>query len=590
MGQLIKYIILVFVVFTVNHVTADNIQFTASTKGNVATGERFEVVYSVNADAGKFKAPSFKDFNVLSGPSQSSSTSVQIINGSVSQSISYSYSYILEAVKEGTFTIPPATVEVNGKSYQSNSLTVKVAKGNPVSQQQSNTNKQSSPSDIKGGNLYLKTIVNKTKIYKGEQLYVIQKIYTRFNLIGIGDKKFECAGFWSEDIKMSEIIPRNENVNGILYQVAELKKSILIPQRSGKITIGPAEIECKVQTSFFDVFGTVYKVKSQPVTIEVLPLPSQNVPGDFNGAVGSFSLKSDINKTNIKTNEAVNLKITVSGNGNLKLIDNFKIYFPPDLETYDPKISDNTSVGESGVSGSKTFEYVIIPRNPGQFKIPSVVLTYFDISKKAYTTLTTPEYILNVGKGDGKESAVTYSGVNQEDIKYIGSDIRFIKTGSVMFYKQGYSFFGSGLFWLLLLCPVVLFVLFVIFWRDQLKKRRNIALMRNKKATRVAQKRLKKANAYLKENNKSLFYEEISRALWGYLSDKLTIPVSELSIDSANAAMNSKNISGDIITEFTNTLNNCEFARFAPGDESLAMDKIYNEALETIKKIEKEIK
>jgi hypothetical protein len=593
---------------------AENVQFTASAKTPVTVGEQFYLTYSVNANASAFKAPSFKDFYVIQGPSQSSSTSMQWVNGQMSQSVALTYTYVLQATKEGTFTIPPATVTIDGKSHQSNSLTITVGKATPgqQSQQQSQNRNQpgqsSKTSTVSGDDIFIRTIISKTSAYKGEPILVIQKIYTRVNIAGFEDVKMPSyKGFWSEEIKMpGQISLRRENYNGSIYNVAELKKTIIIPQQSGKLQIDAAEITCIAQVpsknqsnNIWNFFGpsyqnVKYRVVSKSVSVDVKNLPTQNQPADFNGAVGNFSLKSDIDKTSVKTNDAVNLQFTISGSGNLKLIDKVNVDFPTDFETYDPKITSNINTSESGVSGSKKFEYLIIPRNPGKFKIKPVTLTYFDISSKTYKTLTTPEYTINVEKGTGEAANVTYRSANQEDVKFIGSDIRFIKNQPFILTKIGSFFFNSTLFYILLLLPFILFIIFLIIYRRTLKQRSNIAAMRNRKATKVARKRLKVAEKTLHAtslpNYKETFYIEISKALWGYTSDKFTIPIAELSMDTVNIFLSQKGVSEEIIQKIVDTLNNCEYARFAPGDSTSAMNNIYSEAIATIELIESQLK
>ena len=618
---LIKYFLLFIIHYSLfTNLFADNIQFVASAKSPVANGEQFYITYSVNANASAFKAPAFKDFSLISGPSQSSSTSMQWVNGQMTQSVQLSYTYVMQAVKEGTFSINPASVTVGGKTYQSNSLTITVVKGSPNTttqpqqqqqqqQQQSrnNNSQQSAGTGISADDVFVRTTVSKSSAFKGEAIILTQKIYSRVHLAGFDPANIKwpsCNGFWTEEIKMPQSIStRRENLNGNLYEVAELKKTIIIPQMTGKLTIEPAEVMCIVQVAqknasnniwdqFFGggVQNKKYLAKSKAVTIDVKNLPSQNQPADYNGAVGNFTMNAQVDKTSLKTNEAVNLQITISGNGNLKLIDKLNVNFPTDFETYDPKITSNINTNETGLSGSKKFEYLVIPRNPGKFSIKPVTFSYFDIISKTFKTLTSPEFIINVTKGDGTSANVSYRSANQEDVKYIGSDIRFIKNQPFILTKIGKFFFNSTLFYLLIIIPFILFVLFVLVYRRTIKQRSNIALMRNKKATKVAQKRLKDAEKQLKQNNKNSFYIEISKALWGYVSDKFTIPIADLSMDTVNIYLSQKGVSEKIIKKITETLNNCEFARFAPGDSTSVMNNIYTEAINTISLIEKELK
>ena len=316
-------------------------------------------------------------------------------------------------------------------------------------------------------------------------------------------------------------------------------------------------------------------------------MPSSDKPADYNGAVGNFTFRSEIDKSKLKTNEPITLKYVVSGQGNIQLIDKMNIIFPPDFETYDPKITSDIKTSASGISGSQTFEYLMIPRKPGRFIIKPVTFSYFDLSKQKYIRITSPQYTIDVEKGVGDASTVTYSGVNKEDIQYIGSDIRHIKNQPLNLRKTGVLFFNSILFYLWILLPLLIFIFLVVYWKKRTKRRADTLLMKNRKATKIARKRLKKANDFLKSGKQEEFYVEISQALWGYLSDKFGISLAELSMDSINEALVNKKVDENIISQFKETLDNTEFARFAPGDKSLMMEKIYNEALELILKIER---
>jgi hypothetical protein len=386
---------------------------------------------------------------------------------------------------------------------------------------------------------------------------------------------------------------------------------VLYPLKSGKLVIDPFELECiaqyKRQTKtktgdpFFDDFfnnsffnGSYANVekslKSNSVVVNVRPLPTSEKPVDFSGAVGTFTFKTELDKTRTKTNDAINLKCTITGKGNIQLIDKLNINFPPDFETYDPKITNNVNTTGAGASGSQTFEYLIIPRKAGKFTIKPITFSYFDLGKRRYVTLTSPLYTVDVEKGSGDAASVTYSGTGKEDIKYIGSDIRHIKNELFVPRKAGTFFFASTGFFLWLFIPVLLFIMIIILWKKQERRRSDLALMKNRKATRVAIQRLKKANAFLKEQRQEAFYIEISQALWGYLSDKFGIPLAELSMDSVHEALVKKNVKDEIIQQFIETLNNTEYARFAPGEKTMIMEKTYQEALEIITRIERELR
>lgn len=607
---------LIFFIIGSGNIFAEDVKFYVSAPSTVGSGQQFAVTFTVNAAASNLKAPSFKGFSVLSGPNQSSSSSMQIINGRMSQSVSYSFTYYLQAGSEGSYTISPAKITVEGKSYETESFTIKVVKSaansaNQQQQQQQQQGGQSTGGNISDKDLFLRASVSNASPYLGEQVIVTYKLYTSVAIAQYSINKLSSnKGFWSEDLTKENEKPKQykEYLNGKQYIVAEIRKVALFPQESGRLNVEPLEVDVIAQiqnqrrrtNSIFDFFDDPFSssvqnvkkvLKANNLTINAKPLPSANKPEDFAGAVGNFTFRADIDKTELKANEAVNLKFTISGRGNIKLIDKLNVVFPTDFETYDPKISDNINTSDNGVSGTKTFDYLLIPRNQGVYTIKPVTFTYFDLNKGKYITLSSPEYTLKVAKGDGKQqNNVALTSVNQEEIKYIGSDIEHIKTKAMKLNNKGEHFFLSDLFFVFSVIPLLLFIAALIFRRKHIKLRSNIALLKNRKATKVANKRLKKAKTYLVSKEKDKFYIEISQALWGYISDKFSIPLSDLSMDSVREALTKQNVAEDIISDFIKTLNNCEFARFAPGDESLTMDKIYKEASDIISKTENELK
>ncbi len=594
---------------------AQEVQFVGSANSVVETGEQFRLTYTLNTEGSNFIGPAIQNFSMLAGPSQSSSSSVQYINGRVMQSSTISFTFILQAIQPGTYTLSGASVVVNGKKIQSNPVTIKVVKGNSSSPQGNSNNTPEAGANLDGNDLFLKAVPSKSNPLQGEQITVTYKLYTRVpvSLNGI-DKIPSYEGFWSQDLikDKDKYAQYNETINGQKYMVAEIRKVALFPQKGGKLLIDPLQIDivAQLQTKkkrnsfndpFFDNFfndsffgSSVQNVKktlrSNSVTVNVKPLPAQVRPADFSGAVGSFELKPSIDRKELKANEALTLRLNISGKGNLNLIEKPNVVFPPDFEAYDPKIIDNISYTANGVSGSRTFEYLVIPRNPGEFIIKPASFSYFDLAKNTYVRLQSPQYTIKVQKGDGSEANITISSANQEDIKYLGQDIRFIRSAPFELTPVGKYFFGSDLYYLLLVLPALLFAVMIFVWKNQIKKRSDIAFMRNKKATRIATSRLKKANTYLKEAKQEAFYNEISHALWGYLSDKFNISLSELSTESVRMALQPKEVDESIITQFTDTLHHCEYARFAPGDKSTIMEQIYNEALTIITKIEHELK
>ena len=587
---------------------ADVVKFTATAKTTVRVGEQFQLQYKINAEGSGFRGPGISDFQILTGPNTSTNSSVQIINNKVTRQTSYVFNYILRARQEGTFTIPPATINYQGKQYTSNSLTIKATKGSASSSQGKSSGAANENS------VFIRAYISNTTPVLGEQIILTYKLFTSVPISNIDDSKISSfPGFWSKNLleRRSSYKQTREQIEGKEYVVAEIKKFALFPQRSGEITIEPGELNCVAQIRsdskrkssdpFFDSFfndpffnsryqNVEQQLHSNSLKIEVKPLPGKDKPVNFNGAVGSYNFKSEINKTEVTTNEAITLKYTLSGKGNLQLIDPPTINFPTDFEVYDPEIKNNIKTSTGGVSGTRTFEYLIIPRNPGDYAIKSVDFSFYDIKKRNYVTINTPEYNIKVVRGEGATNNITYSGVSQEDIQYIGQDIRHIKLPPYNLRPIGYFFFRSANYFVLLLIPVLIFIIILIIWRKSVKRRSDLAQVKNKKATKVSKKRLKIASSFMKENKENEFYVEISKALWGYISDKFNISRSELSMDNVNDKLLQKSVNGKIINQFIDTLNNTEYARFAPGDKSQNMDGIYNQALEIISKIERELK
>lgn len=585
----------------------EKVQFVASTKSTVKVGEQFQLQYKINAEGSGFKGPKLSDFQVLTGPNTSTSSSVQIINNQVKREISYVFTYILRAGNEGSFSIPPATVNYQGKQYSSNALKVKVVKGAATSKQQSQGKSDEN-------SVFIRAFVSNTTPMQGEQIILTYKLYTSVGISNLdGSKISSFPGFWSRNLlgNRESLKQTKEIIEGQEFVVAEFKRFALFPQRSGEINIERGELKCVAQIRsnskrkssdpFFDSFfndpffnsryqNVEKQLFSNSLKINVKPLPGKDKPADYSGAVGSYTFKSEISNTEVTANEAITLKYTLSGKGNLELIDPPAVNFPTDFEVYDPEIKNNIKTSQSGVSGTRVFEYLIIPRNPGDYTIKPVEFSYFDIKSRKYVRINTPEYKIKVARGEGNTNSVTYSGVSQEDIQYIGRDIRHIKLPPYNLRPIGNFFFKSLKYLLVLVIPVFIFILILIIWRKSVKQRSDVALVKNKQATKVSKKRLKTASVFMKENKENEFYVEVSKALWGYISDKFNIPRSELSMDNVNEKLLRKSVNEQIIKQFIETLNNTEYARFAPGDKLQNMDSIYKQALEMITKIERELK
>ena len=606
---------LVLLVFGVSlKASADDVKFTASAPQAVEVGEQFRLQFVLNAKGSNFAEPNITDFQVLSGPNTSTSSNIQWSNGSMSQSTTYTYTFILMADHAGKFTIPSATIKSGGKTYQSNPITIEVVAGsrpaasNGGQQQQTGnqggTQTTTNP-DLSSDDLFVAITVDKKKLYQGQYLVATIKLYInpRKDVSGFEDVKFPpFTGFWSSDLEAPQQVSlQRENVNGQIYNTGLLKKVLLMPQRSGELTIDPMEITVLSRTRvrsnnpFDDFFGgsyrtTPYKLVSKPVKINVEPLPAGK-PADFSGGVGNFTLNASVDKTEVKANEAVTLKVKVSGTGNLKFINNIKIDFPPDIDVYDPKTTQNIKTDASGMSGSVTFDYLFIPRYAGNYRIAPITFSYFDTKSKTYKTLTTQEFNISVEKGDGEAEA--NSGVVQaltkEDVKFIGKDIRYIKPVERLDRRQQ-MMFGTPLFYGCYAIPLLIFVAIILFRLAQIKQNANQAAVKNRKAGKVSRKRLRQASKYMKQGQEAQFYDELLKGIWGYLSDKLSIPVANLSKDNVTDILAAHNVDSQLVGELMDLLNSCEFARYAPAAVSGGMEEIFRKADDTLSKLDQKVK
>ncbi|MDR2147102.1 MAG: BatD family protein [Tannerella sp.] len=594
---------------------AQNVTFKASAPPSVALGAQFRLQYIVNVlNATELRIPSAisENFDILMGPSVGTSSVTSISSSGQQSSNTVTYTYIVMAKKEGTFTFEPASIKVGNSEYKSNSMTINVlpadqtlsSQGGGQQQSGGNNGQQTGSAAISSDNIFVRMIVSDRSVYEQEGFLVTFKLYTAVDIAGVENVKFpEFEDFLSQDIEQKNTQWILENYNGRNYNAAVMRQAVLYPQRSGKLTIGSAKVQTTIRVrnqsgggrsifeDFFDTFREVNKeLVSQPVTIDVKPLPTGK-PASFSGTVGDFSLKSEINTTTLKTNEAVTIKLIFRGNGNIKLLKNPEIKFPNDFEVYDPKVTNNFNVSAAGASGTKVIEYMAIPRYPGDFTIPPVAFSYFDTKTETYKTLTSDAYNLHVEKGEGSGDAPVVSNyTNRENVRFLGKDIRYIKVNKPHFIENKDVFFGSFLYVMAYLMIAVLFIVFFIIYRKQVKENANIALVRTKKANKMAVKRLKQAEKLLKENREEPFYEEVLRALWGYLSDKLNMPQSELTKESVAAELTKYGVDDSLTHEFMEIVNTCEFARYAPTKSSGAMDKLFAETVDAIGKMENTIK
>lgn len=606
-----KIIFLLFTILAAWQVkAADKVRFVAEAADVVVSGDQVRLVFTVNSqDIKDFRAPSIKGFDVLMGPSRSQQSSIQIINGKRTSNSSTAFTYILLAGSPGTYTIPAASVEVNGEKVFSNAISIKVLpqdqnsgnSGNNGGGSASSSRSQAAGSRISANDLFITATASKTTVHEQEAILLTYKVYTVVNLRQLRGDMPDLKGFHTQEVDLPQQKKFTlEHYKGRNYNTTVWSQYVLFPQQTGKlevpsITFDGVIAQQTVSDDPFDAFfnGGGYvevkkKITTPKVVINVQPLPSK--PVGFAGAVGEFKLASSINATDVKTNDAVTIKLTLSGTGNMKLIGTPEMKFPQDFEIYDPKVTDDYKLTSNGLTGTKTFEYLAIPRHAGNFTIPAVEFTYFDLKSNSYKTLKTEAYNLKVAKGQGNADQVISDFTNKESVKMLGKDIRFIKLGDSSLRPKGDFFFGTVGYYLCYLIPLLLFVAFAVIYRQKALENANVAKVKTKKANKVATRRMKLAGKLLAENKKNEFYDEVLKALWGYISDKLSIPVSQLSKDNIEAELTNYGVQEALIAEFIGVLNECEYARYAPGNENEAMDKVYSASVEVISKMENSIK
>lgn len=596
---------------------ADEVSLRVSAPSTVEVGGKFRVQFTVNTqNVSHFSAPDFKGFEVIYGPATSSQSSFQMINGRTSQSSSIIYTYVLLAGNSGTFTIGSASVQVDGKTVKSKPVQVRVLSGgaggaggssNGGSSNgggnygggQSSSAPSASSSNISAKDLFMTATASRTSVHEQEAILLTYKIYTLVDLTQLDGKLPTLDGFQIQEIPL----PRTkefsiEQYNGRNYRTVTWSQYLLFPQKSGKLTIPSITYEGVVITrnrnldpieAFFNGQSGYSEVKRKittpTLTINVSPLP--NKPEGFSGAVGKFSVSSSISTKEVDANEAVTLKISVQGSGNMKLISTPEVHFPKDFETYDAKVNDNFQLTRSGLSGSKDFEYLFVPRHPGTYEIPASEFIYFDTESRSYKTIKTEAYTLKVNKGKGGagQSVSNYSG-QQQDVQQLNQDIRFIKKGDVDLHQPGDTFFGTWKCWAAYILPFLLFVIAMVLGRKQMKANANVAHLRGKKANKVALKRMKTAKKLLDAHDTGKFYDEVLRALWGYVGDKFNMSQESLNKENIEQSLTSRQVPDEQIQQFMKVLNDCEFARYAPGDVNENMENVYNSAISAISKME----
>ena len=592
-----RYLIMFGALVCMATLWADNVRFAVDGPRQVIQGQQFQLEYTLyNASGKDLRLPEFSGCKVLY-QGTSSGTSVSVVNGNVDRQTTETHVITLRAEKEGSYTFAPATISADGRTFSTNTWKLTILPPDKTSSSAGGASRQSMGEEAGNTELFIRTVLSKTKVYEQEALLATIKLYTRASGVQAENYSFPSfEGFVVQDIDL----PQNtsfelENYNGVNYKMAILKQCLLFPQRTGKITINPGKFEFQVETYQLvnGPFGPMRvpqgvsrSVSSNAASVEVMPLPAGK-PVSFMGGVGNFTLSSSISSTHVKANEAITLKLIFKGSGNLKYMKNPDVKFPVDFDVYDPKISTDLKNTDAGVSGIRTVEYTIIPRRAGEFTIPSVEFSYFDFSTNRYKTLATPEYHLTVEQGNTSEGSVVLANFSdQEAVKHLNQDIRYIKTGDLHQKKSESFFYGSWTYRLCYLVPLLLLVAFVLFNYRKARENANASRLKTKKANKVAIRRLKIAGKYLREHNSERFYDETLKAVWGYISDKLLLPLSELTRDNVAAQLMAYGADEELIGRVIQVIDTCEFARYAPAQSNEAMDRLYDETLDVIGKME----
>jgi len=605
--RLVKWV-LPFYLFTFLPLSLLSQTLTGSAPSHVSVGEQFRLTYTVNTqNATDFRAGDIPgELEVLIGPNRSMQSSYQMINGHTSSSSSITYTYIVCATKNGSFTIPPAHVVVGGKTIASNALNIKVSGSPQAGGGSSGASRQhrqdeqgeirDAGSQISGSDLFIKVSANKKRVYEQEPILLTYKVYTLVGLTSLRGDMPDLKSFYTQEVNLpSQKSFSIETFNGRPYRTTTWSQYVMFPQMTGKLQIPSITFEGIVvqQNRNIDPFeaffngGSGYievkkKIIAPGIDIEVVPLPER--PAGFSGGVGHFTVSASLNKTETKANDPVSVRITVSGTGNLKLVKQPQIELPKDFDKYEPKVTDKTKLTTAGIEGSMIYDILIVPRHQGHYEIPPVSLTYFDTSSKSYKTVISEPLMLDVAKGSGPGAMSDYSG--QQDLQELSRDIRYIKTGDVR--QQGIDefFFGSTAYWITLVIMALVFISLFVIFRQRAIENANVTKRRAGKANKVATKRLKKASMLMADNKPGEFYDEVLRALWGYVGDKLNIPVEQLSHDNISQRLSARGVGEETIAQFIGALDECEFERYAPGDPKGNMNKVYEKAMTAIEQIE----
>lgn len=610
MNKLKKITYLLLLVIITSGAWAQNLQFTAQYPEQVYVGEPFQITFSINtARPENFSPPAFKGLQVLFGPSQSSSSNISIINGVRSQNFSYAFTYQLMAEKEGVYRYNGASIFAEGKKHTTSPISIKALPSNKTAQTQpqGGGNQQNQPQTITGDQLYVRAYPNKTSVYMGEEIILNYRLYTAVSVAQYTlDKTPSFNGFWTvSPTSQLPISKKTETINGKTIISAQIYNQSLFPQETGKLNIEPLEIKTIVQIQvprqrqrsgsifdffddpFFDSYQNIEKtLRSEPLKINVKPLPQENRPLSFNGLVGKYDLNFKYDATKkVKANEVLKFYFTVKGQGNVDLIPAPNIVFPPDFEVYDPQITSSKKKAEGGVYGERTFEFIAIPRHSGTYQIPAFEYSYFNPETGTYVAKTFESFSINIEQGSEHYNATSKVKENNTDIEYLKSKLDDLNIGynTSIFLKPKFNYSIGGI--------LLIFFILLFAYHKRLKIKADVVGQKNKKAEKLARRYLKHAEKALKQKDANTFYILISQALWGFLSNKFNIPNSLLSVENVRKAMIDKKIDEELIAPFIETIEHCEFERFAPqGNRIERMEAIFSEALNIIIKMAKELK
>ena len=599
--RLLLYISLILG-FLIEGAEPSEAQITVSAPSRVSAGENFRIAYTINTqDVDDFKAGNIPSgLELIAGPYTSQQSSYQMINGHTTSSSSITFTFTLFAGKDGSFVVSPAHARVRGKWIASRPIRITVSGrarntgGAPQMHQDGGGQQEEvapAGSAITSKDLFIKVTANKYRVHEQEPVLLTYKVYTLVDLTQLEGKMPDLTGFHSQEIPLPQQKSFHvERVNGRPYRCVTWSQYLMYPQMTGalkipSITFKGIVVQQNRNVDPFEAFfngGSGYvevkrNIVAPGVDIQVDPLPAK--PVGFSGGVGKFSISAKLDKQEVKAGDPVTLRVVISGTGNLKLIKQPVVEFPKGFDKYDPKVTDKTKLTNVGVGGSMVYDYLAVPRNQGKYTIPSISFIYYDVDANAYKTLHTQPFVINVAPGDGKSSSESFN--NPED-----NDIHALKTGSSDSTSVGDFFLGSTAYWVSLLLPLLAFVVLLIIFRQRAIENADVVKMRGKRANKIARKRLKKASRLMFEHNSAEFYDEVLRALWGYVSYKLNMPVESLSKENIKEKLASRGVNDDIIDKFISALEECEFERYAPGDEAGNMEKTFQSAMTAIIEIE----